>query len=908
MTLDDLQSSPRPAWLWDGARARLVWANAAGIAVFGGETLFDLIDLSFDLRNRDVARIAELCGELQRGTPHREELTIPAATGDFATAFDCQIHALPDGRDGLLMLADKTGVGPAGGSLMTGVLEAMPIAIVVVTDEGATVFSNQAAAAMFEAARLASLADLLQDAEQARNLLDHTIASGTITTIRTLETLHGEREVRVTSRRLEALDDADDQHVLIMLEDITERRALERSLLATEAPKTSKSAASSPPARSERAPPVDEPAQEAPSSQIADTSQPAPAADLPGVEDTPVTEQAASQVTDETHLAAAEPLVEEDTPADDDSTSPEPNLSGIADAISKAGQAAAAIEEQPPAPPAAPPPELPSVISRLLDHSDQAVVLHRYGAVYYANPAALELLDFTSLGDLAGRSGLNSQLAERNQPEYRVTVTTGQNNTAAFDVRTRKFPWPGDVMWQSKLQVAEGFAGSAPDELDEPDNEPIVKHGTVVRPIDPAPQAPEQTSRDLAKPFVTEQPDEAPEVPHRTAPPAEPEPVRSTHGLPQLGDTADAELRAIMDIAADGLVTMNKSGEIVNLSAGAEALFGYRLAEVAGQPFTSLLTDDSARVLNDYLAALDDGGLASVFNDGREITGIVSQGGEISLFMTITRLHQATHSSYCAVLRDITQWKKTEAELRQSIKDAEAASAQKSQFLARISHELRTPLNAILGFSDVMRSERFGAIDNPKYVAYANDIHNSGTHLLSLINDLLDLSKIEAGKFELTFTSVDLAATTAECVRLLQDQATAARVIIRQNLSNGLPNVVADARSMKQILLNLLSNAIKFTDPGGQVVVSAGLSDNGDFVLKVKDTGIGMNESELSKALEPFSRVASEGRAERPGTGLGLPLSRALTEANRARFAITSERSKGTLIEITFPTTRVLAD
>jgi signal transduction histidine kinase len=187
-----------------------------------------------------------------------------------------------------------------------------------------------------------------------------------------------------------------------------------------------------------------------------------------------------------------------------------------------------------------------------------------------------------------------------------------------------------------------------------------------------------------------------------------------------------------------------------------------------------------------------------------------------------------------------------------------------------------------------------------------NDIHASGAHLLSLINDLLDLSKVEAGKLELNFTSVGINEVVDHAMRLVQEAATQARVILRKTIPPDLPNVVADLRSMRQIVLNILTNAIKFTDPGGQVIVSAMLTDRGELRLRVSDTGIGMSEEQLKIALEPFRRLATEGR-EVQGTGLGLPLTKALAEANRALFEISSETGKGTTVAITFPTTRVLA-
>ena len=260
------------------------------------------------------------------------------------------------------------------------------------------------------------------------------------------------------------------------------------------------------------------------------------------------------------------------------------------------------------------------------------------------------------------------------------------------------------------------------------------------------------------------------------------------------------------------------------------------------------------------------------------------------------------------MFRDITHWKKAEEELLNAKRQAEKASSAKSEFLAKISHEIRTPLNAIIGFSEVMMEERFGPIGNERYREYLKDIHTSGAHLISLLNDLLDLSKIEAGKLELTFVGVDLNDLTQQCVALMQPQANRERIIIRTSLSPALPQIVADARSIRQIVLNLLSNSIKFTGAGGQVIVSTALADNGEVVLRVRDTGIGMSEKDIEIALEPFRQLATSARWGSSGTGLGLPLTKALAEANRARFSIKSAVNAGTLVEIAFPPNRVLVE
>ncbi len=365
------------------------------------------------------------------------------------------------------------------------------------------------------------------------------------------------------------------------------------------------------------------------------------------------------------------------------------------------------------------------------------------------------------------------------------------------------------------------------------------------------------------------------------------------------------EVRSILDTATDGTVVLDRAGRILSCNRSAEALFGYEAHQLVGRAFVELFAPESERVASDYLDGLVSDGVASLLNDGREVIGRVRQGGLIPLFMTMGPLGSA--EKFCAVFRDVTQWKKTEEELTEAKRQAERASSAKSDFLAKISHEIRTPLNAIIGFSEVMMAERFGPIGNERYRDYLKDIHSSGGHLLSLINDLLDLSKIEAGKMDLSFTGVTLNDVTHQCVAIMQAQANRERIIIRTSLSPKLPQIVADTRSVRQIVLNLLSNSIKFTQAGGQVIVSTALTDGGEVVLRVRDTGIGMNEQDIATALEPFRQLATSGRWGSGGTGLGLPLTKALAEANRATFRITSTPNAGTLVEIAFPATRVLA-
>jgi PAS domain S-box-containing protein len=372
-------------------------------------------------------------------------------------------------------------------------------------------------------------------------------------------------------------------------------------------------------------------------------------------------------------------------------------------------------------------------------------------------------------------------------------------------------------------------------------------------------------------------------------------------------DTEAQELKAILDTATDGVVVVDRDGLVLTFNRSAEALFGYEYHQVARRPFTELFAPESEPAASDYLDALVKNGAASVLIDGREVIGRVRQGGLIPLFMTMGPIG-AGMPKFCAVLRDLTQWKRAEEDLLNAKRAAERASSAKSEFLAKISHEIRTPLNAIIGFSEVMTAEQFGPIGNDRYREYLKDIHGSGEHLVSLINDLLDLSKIEAGKLDMVFASVNLNQLVQQCVALMQPQANQQRIIIRSSLSQTLPPVEADARSVRQIVLNLLSNSIKFTGAGGQVIISTALTDRGDAILRVRDTGAGMTDKEIETAMEPFRQLATSTRWGSGGTGLGLPLTKALAEANRASFTIKSAVDTGTLVEIAFPGTRVAAE
>ena len=362
---------------------------------------------------------------------------------------------------------------------------------------------------------------------------------------------------------------------------------------------------------------------------------------------------------------------------------------------------------------------------------------------------------------------------------------------------------------------------------------------------------------------------------------------------------ASGDLQAMLDRASDGAVTLDLAGRILSLNEPAERLFGYHQNEIAGESVLMLLAPQSHPETTARLEALSRGGEAETASRLLQVVGRDRSGASIPLALTLARIGPSEAPQFCALMRDLSRDREAERRLVAAREAAEAASAAKTDFLAQVSHEIRTPLHAILGFAEVMLEERFGPVGNERYKDYLKDIHLSGVHVMSLADDLLDLSKIEAGKLELAFASVDANSVIRECVSLMQPQAARERVIMRVSLHDRLPRVMVDERSLKQIMLNLMSNAVKFNEPGGQVIVSTAVDAAGQAVIRVRDTGVGMNENEVGLALTPFSQVGKTGA--KGGAGLGLPLTKALVEANKAEFSIKSRREQGTLIEIAFP-------
>ena len=257
------------------------------------------------------------------------------------------------------------------------------------------------------------------------------------------------------------------------------------------------------------------------------------------------------------------------------------------------------------------------------------------------------------------------------------------------------------------------------------------------------------------------------------------------------------------------------------------------------------------------------------------------------------------------VLRYAIERKRVHMQLLEEKERAELANRSKSEFLANMSHELRTPLNAIIGFSEILENELMGPLGAECYKEYAGNIKESGAHLLDIINDILDLSKIEAGKDLLLDEIIDLSRTIRSCMRLIGMRAENAKVTLIDQVSPTLPPMQADERKMKQILINLLSNAVKFTPEGGTVTLFAARAENGGIEIVVSDTGIGIAAEDIPKALLPFKQIDNSLSRKFNGTGLGLPLAENFTRMHGGTLTLESRVGEGTRVVLKFPASRV---
>ena len=372
---------------------------------------------------------------------------------------------------------------------------------------------------------------------------------------------------------------------------------------------------------------------------------------------------------------------------------------------------------------------------------------------------------------------------------------------------------------------------------------------------------------------------------------------------------SEARLAGVLRIAPEAVVVVDSEQRIALFNDGAERVFGYTADDAKGKKLDILIPQalrERHKAHIDEFAGSPD--VSSLMSGRLEISALRKDGSTFPAEASVAKLEVGGETLLTVLLHDITERKRVEQSLLHAKEEAELASRAKSDFLANMSHELRTPLNAILGFSEVILNDSLGRAPNGKYWDYVRDIHSSGAHLLEIISDILDLSKIDAGQESLDEDTVDIAETVEACRRLIRERATDAGIEITADIPVGLPALRCDRRKLKQMLINLLSNSVNFTGRGGRIWIEASLDGAaGALLVTVRDTGIGMRAEDIPRALEPFTRIEGSWTSRREGTGLGLPLVTKLAELHGGSVDIDSAPGRGTAVTLTFPADRVVA-
>ncbi|HEY9078813.1 MHYT domain-containing protein [Magnetovibrio sp.] len=353
-----------------------------------------------------------------------------------------------------------------------------------------------------------------------------------------------------------------------------------------------------------------------------------------------------------------------------------------------------------------------------------------------------------------------------------------------------------------------------------------------------------------------------------------------------------------------GVVMTDLNGTIVYVNSRFTEMNGYTLADVIGKSPRIL---KSGRTSNQEYA-----NMWATISQGHEWRGELynkrKDGSFYWEFLSISTIRDANGEpiNYLGIQEDITETKSAMSALQHAKEDAEYANHVKSQFLASMSHELRTPLNAIIGFSEMVMSELFGPVGSPKYLEYTKDIHDSGEHLLELITDILDMSKIESGNLQLNESQVEISRIAETCRKLVNSRANDKDITLLADLPNPSPVVMGDSVRLKQIFINLLTNAVKYTPRGGDIAMDIGIDERGGLKITIADTGIGMSEEDIPRALEPFSQIGDIMSAPSEGVGLGLYLTRSLVEMHGGILHIDSSLGHGTTVTVSLPRSRVL--
>ena len=370
---------------------------------------------------------------------------------------------------------------------------------------------------------------------------------------------------------------------------------------------------------------------------------------------------------------------------------------------------------------------------------------------------------------------------------------------------------------------------------------------------------------------------------------------------------SEARKAAIFDSALDSIISIDHGQRIIEFNPQAERTFGYKRDQVLGRFMAELIIAPAFRerhiqALARYVAT----GTASIIGKRVELTAMRSDGSEFPVELSLTSISTKTQPMFTAYIRDLTEQKKQE-EFRQRSKDLEEqnlriqeANRLKSEFLANMSHELRTPLNAVIGFAEVMIDGKAGPV-NAEQQEYLNDILTSGHHLLQLINDVLDLAKIEAGRMELDPETFSIQTVADEVCAIMRPIASKRNITINLHAADDAGAVTLDLRKFKQVLYNLLSNAIKFSHDAGEVKLIIGLDAKQQLQVAVQDSGIGIKSDDLPRIFREFEQLESGAARRFPGTGLGLALTKRLIELHNGSITVESELGKGSTFTAKMP-------
>lgn len=370
-------------------------------------------------------------------------------------------------------------------------------------------------------------------------------------------------------------------------------------------------------------------------------------------------------------------------------------------------------------------------------------------------------------------------------------------------------------------------------------------------------------------------------------------------------DDAISLLTSIFEVSEVAIVVTDHNRRVVRVNDSFVRTYGWSREELINHDVVTFITPDERE------QAIENHG--KFIEEGARTSGemkVIRKDGAIAnaLFTTATLELSQKRRFQVTTVMDITLRKQMEVSLRMAKEQADTANRAKSTFLANMSHELRTPLNAIIGFSEMMLQETFGALGHAKYEEYMGDVHSSAEHLLEIINEVLDMSKIEAGRIELDEAEVDVNEMIDSVTRMMESRIFGKDLTLTTDVAKDLPLIMADHRLLRQIMINLVTNAVKFSEAGGKISVSAHYED-GELVIIIADDGVGIPKDKIKQAMEPFGQINDKAEnTHQQGTGLGLPLAKAMVELHDGTFDVESDTGQGTKVTIRMPSFRVMAD